>query len=122
MGITIIYYQCSPSQDSGNWSSFDVPFTVACFSISVALNALLTLLIIVRLILHSRNMRSAMGTTGGASGLYKTIVTMLVESSALYTIGFLLYIGSWGAQSFLVNAFSPLCAETQVRSYFFFFS
>jgi hypothetical protein len=77
-------------------------------------------MIVIRLILHSRNMRKAVGTTDGANGLYKTIVTMLVESSALYTIGFLLYIASWGAQSFLVNAFSPLCAETQVRSCSFF--
>ena len=119
MGTTILYYQAS-SSDSGNWGAIEVAFSISCFSISVALNALLTLMIIMRLVLHSRNMRNAMGTTANASGLYETIVTMLTESSALYTIGFLLYIVTWGTNSFLVNAFSPFCADTQVRSFFFF--
>jgi hypothetical protein len=120
MGIVILYHQ-GISNDSLNWYSIQVPFSVSCFSISMALNALLTFMIITRLILHSRNMRKAMGSASLTSGLYETIITMLVESSAIYTIGFLLYIVTWGTDSFLVNAFAPFCTDSQVRSCFCFF-
>lgn len=56
-----------------------------------------------------------MGTPAATNGLYKTIVTMLVESFALYTVTFLLFIGTWGAKSNFVYTFFPILVETQVR-------
>ena len=85
------------------------------FSISVSLNVLLTLMIIVRLVMHSRNVRKATGAPEGAGGLYKAIVTVLVESCALYAVGFLLYIGVWSVGNALVYVFFPILLETQVR-------
>ena len=83
----------------------------------MGLNILLTLIIVVRLILHSRTMRPSMGGPTGISGLYKDIVTMLVESSALYAISSLLFIGPWGAGNSAADIFLPILAETQVCTF-----
>ena len=83
-------------------------------TMTLSLNALLTLMIITRLILHSRNVRKAVGTTAGVTGLYKAIVTMLVESSALYAASLVLTAGPWVAGSYLQDIFTPILAEVQV--------
>ena len=54
--------------------TYGIPY----LSISVSLNVLLTLLIVIRLVLHIRNIRVAMGTAG-IGGLCKSIVTMLMS-------------------------------------------
>jgi hypothetical protein len=84
------------------------------FTISLSLNVLLTLMIVVRLILHSRNIGNVMGARAGPGKLYKAIVTILIESSALYAVSFALFIVSWIAQSWLMDTFWPILNETQV--------
>ena len=105
MGILLIYQYAV--QTPGLWSG--VPY----FSISLSLNVLLTLMIVIRLILHARNTRIALGMTG-VGGLCKAIVTMLVESSALYAVSSLLVIGPWGSGNYASNAFFLILAQTQV--------
>jgi len=77
--------------------------TLPYILISLSLNILLTLMIIVRLILHSRNVRAATGSPVGISGLYKTIATMLIESSALFAVSSVLVIGVMAVDSPLTN-------------------
>ena len=91
--------------------------TLPYLSTSLSLNIILTLMIVVRLILHGKNVRAAMGPPGGISGLYKTIATMLIESSALFAVSSLLVIGSLGAKSPLSGLFIPILAQTQVRDF-----
>ena len=62
--------KCSDSPPPHIWSS--TPFD------SVSLNIFLTLIIIIRLVLHVRNIRAAMGTAG-IGGLCKSIVTILMS-------------------------------------------
>ena len=83
-------------------------------SISVSTNILLTLMIVIRLVLYARNVRTAMGVAG-IDGSCKAIVTILVESSALFTVSSLLVVGPSGdgpAYLFLL-----ILAETQVRAF-----
>ena len=90
---------------------------LAYLSISFSLNVLLTLMIIIRIILHVRNTRAAVGISG-IGGLSKAIVTMLVESCALYAVSTLLVLGSLGADdggSPITNFFLPILTQTQVR-------
>ena len=54
-----------------------------------------------------------MGGPAG-TGLHKTIVTVLIESSALYAVNSLLFVGPWGANSHVADIFLPILAETQV--------
>jgi len=114
MGVVFIYQTSQP--ESSIWNNVAISFGLPYFSISVGLNVLLTIMIVTRLVLHSRNVRSAMGAPVGISGLYKAIVTMLIESSALYAVNSLLFIGPWGAGSHIADIFVPILAETQVRA------
>ena len=110
-----ILYQVVGSKDTG-YSSVVTDFGLPYLSISISLNILLTLMIIIRLILHTRNIRIAMGITG-IGGLSKAIVTMLIESCALYTTNSLLVIVSWVTGYNDVVTFVPFLAQTQVRAF-----
>lgn len=116
MGIMLIDQTAQPHDRF--WDSITVNFGVPYFSISLAINVILTIMIVIRLILHSRNIRNAMGAQDGASGVYKAIITVLVESSALYTVSFLLFVGPWGATNYAEDIFFPPLAQVQVRSTF----
>ena len=113
MGIVFTY---TISQPSDTWDPIDINLGLSYFSISVSLNVILTLMIVIRLILHSRNIQNAMGAEARATRIYKTIVTMLIESSALYAASFILYIGPWGANSDISDVFFSLLVDTQVRA------
>ena len=92
----------------------DDRLSLPSLSISVSLNLLLILMIVVRLVLHGRNIRVAAGSPLGISGLYRTSITMLIESSALYTVSSFLVIGPVAAGSLVMDVFFPILAETQV--------
>ena len=88
------------------------------FSISMSLNILLTLMIVVRLALHNRRLRSVQ--VGLVDKTYTTVSAMIIESSALYAVSSLLFIGPWAAKSWIAGVFSPILAETQVRAHLTF--
>ena len=112
MGVAFIYQVSQPvGIDSGS-VSFGTPY----YSISLSLNVILTLMIVTRLVLSSRNFRNAMGAPAGACGLYKAIVSMLVESCALYAVSYLLFVVPWALESSVSNTFFPILAEVQVRT------
>ena len=85
-------------------------------SISISLNVLLTLMIVIRLILYTRNTCNAMGASG-IGGMCKAIATMLIESCALYAVSSLLVIIPMAIQNFVMDVFFPILAETQVRAF-----
>ena len=116
-GIIFLYKNASPG--GGTWSSSAVNFGYPSFMTSLLLNVLLTLMITSRLILHSRSLKNAMGPSATINGVYKTILTVLVESFALYTVNFLLFIGTWSAKSAFVYTFFPILVETQVSFFYF---
>ena len=74
-------------------------------------------MIVIRLLLHSRDIRLATGTPAGVGRLYKTIATVLIESSALYAVNSLLFIGPWVAGNHTSDLFLPILAQTQVRTF-----
>jgi len=90
-----------------------INFGIPYYSISFALNVLLTPMIVGRLILHSRRIRKVMNAPVKVNGLYKTIVTSLIESCAIYSVTFLLFIGSWAAKSPAVGLFLPILVQVQ---------
>lgn len=106
-----MYQTSHPSSVSdATGASIGVPY----LSVSVSLNILLTLLMVVRLILHSRSTKNVVG--GG--GLYNAVVTMLIESSALSAVVSVLFIGPWGARSWVADIFLPTLVQVQVRGIF----
>ena len=73
-------------------------------------------MIVIRLILHARNIRTALEGTG-IGGLCKAIITMLIESCVLYAVSSLLVIAPWGASSPIAYTFLPILDQTQVRAF-----
>ena len=116
-GIAVFYFRTKPLNDDNVIPVFDLD--ISYFSISIALNVLLTLMIVIRLIRHDKDVRKALGTPTGISGLYKAVVAMLIESSALYAVSSLLYIGLWGANNTVSDIFLQIFIAAQVRDFFF---
>ena len=107
--VMSLYQQSTPWDLGAN-------FGISYFSISLSLNVTLTLMIVVRLALHRRNLRKALGTSNESNGLYTAIFTMLIESYTLYAIDFLLYIVPWALGSSIVTVFSSFLGPIQVRA------
>ena len=112
MGIVSVYGDLTPRVSDAAALNYDTAYN----SVSFALNVLLTLMIVIRLVLHNRNIRNTMGTSDRITRLYTTIVTMVVESYALYAIAFLLFMVPWAAHSSIAYIFSGLIGTTQVRT------
>jgi hypothetical protein len=117
MGVGFLYLgQMPPNLLLAHYVTF-ADFGKAYYSMSLSLDVLLTLMIVARIALHSRDIRSAIGSLAKPSGrLYKTLVTILVESCALYTVSYLLFLGPWASSSPVCDAFFPMLAANQVRT------
>ena len=91
---------------------------ISYISICLALNILLTLMIVLRLVMHIRNIRNATGASDGPSGLHTaaaTVVMMLIESYGLYAGVILAYTVSWAMSSWVSNLFTEVVGAVQVR-------
>ena len=73
-------------------------------------------MVVIRLVLHSRNIRDAVGHGDRPDRLYIFINTILVESCALYAATYVLYFGPWGAGNYAASIFFPILVEVQVRA------
>ena len=112
MGITYIYKLSTPGVDDA------IEFETSYLSVSISLNILLTLMIITRLILHRRNFQNSLSTEHGGGRLYTALITMFIESYALYAITLLLYIPSNAANSWIATILSKFVGPAQVRAVF----
>jgi len=112
MGIGFIYQGQLPDV-SAHYALF-ANFGKVYYSLSLSLDVLLTLMIVARIVLHSREFRSAMGSLVKPNRVYGVLVTILVESCALYTVSYLLFLGPWASSSPVCNIFFPMLAANQV--------
>ena len=110
MGIAFDYQSSLLNLTATLWSG--LPY----FTISLSLNILLTLMISIRLIMHARSIRTAVGIAG-IGGLCNAVVAMLIESCVICAVSSLLVIGPWAADSPITNAFLAIIPETQVRAF-----
>lgn len=113
MGIGFIYQGSQPVNIVTKYAAI-AHFGTAYYSISLSLDFLLTLMIVGRIVRHSREIQNAMGVLAKPSRLYATIVTILVESCALYSVSYLLFLGPWASSSPVSNAFFSMLAQNQV--------
>ncbi|KAL0059241.1 hypothetical protein AAF712_014019 [Marasmius tenuissimus] len=113
MGVITLYKSSSPG--SNLWSEITVDFALPYFTISVALNVLLTLIICFRLLWHSRLYNLAASPSKGS---YRRIVAMLVESCALYALFSVLFIGTYASGNYMSNFFLPVLSQVQIISPF----
>jgi len=110
-GLWFIYQTAQPT---GVWNLLPSKIGLPYFSISCGLNVLLTLIILVRLVLYGKNVKSALGARGTFSGLYKASLAVLIESCGLYAVNSLLFVVPWGIGSYVSGIFLPILAQIQV--------
>jgi len=122
VGIVVLYFQhLGASRATPVFPYLGIPY----LSISVSLNLLLTLMIVTRLVLHGRNLRTTTRSPVGISGLYKAASTMLIESCALFAMSSLVVVGALvgivRSESYtgvdIADVSFPILAETQVRAF-----
>jgi hypothetical protein len=112
MGIMFIYESSSPN--SNVFAQGAVDFGLPYFALSTSLNVLLTLLISIRLMLHQYRVKGTSKIGGRRNLPYNAIVAMLVESSALYSIFSLLFLGTYAAGNSASAIFLPILSQTQI--------
>ncbi|KAK7059077.1 hypothetical protein VNI00_001701 [Paramarasmius palmivorus] len=92
------------------WDSSGINFTIPYYTMSLALNILVTILIVLRLLVYRHRITQAMGSGHGSH--YTSLVAMVVESAAIYSSFALCFlvpfsVNSPVAQLFL-QALSPI--------------
>ena len=115
-GIAYVYQASETRTTSITWTHLGTLY----FSIALSLPILLTLMIVMRLIAHRRDVRKFIGALDVTSGPYTAIIRMVSESYALYAITFLLYIVPWAIGSPVMNLFFDPLRAIQVRTVFSF--
>ncbi|KZV80185.1 hypothetical protein EXIGLDRAFT_756432 [Exidia glandulosa HHB12029] len=92
------------------WAS--VQYAIVYFSISLALNLMLTGLIVGRLLWHRRRLGRALGPDGYKSGkTYVSVAAVLIESAALYSATSVALIASFALGSYIAAWALPLLGE-----------
>ncbi|KAG7097817.1 hypothetical protein E1B28_005135 [Marasmius oreades] len=107
-GVLTLYKSSRPG--SNLWAGIAVNFALPYFVLSVALNIMLTLIISFRLLWHSHKYN----LSASSNGVYKRIVSMLVESCALYSLFSILFIGTYAAGNYESDLFLPILSQVQI--------
>ena len=114
LGIADIYYSSGTRFYTATELNIHTSYISTCLSYSI----LLTLMIVFRLMVHIKNIRNATGALNGSGGLHTataTVVTMLIESYALYAVVLLAYVVSRAVDSWVTTLFTGVVGAVQVR-------
>ena len=117
LGLTSTYY----GSGMRYYTVTGLHITTSYYSICLSLNILLTLMIVLRFIVHMRNIRNATWASDGYSGLYTaaaSAVVILIESYALYAGVLLAYAIPLAMNSWVATLFSKVIGAVQVRALF----
>ncbi|TFK21363.1 hypothetical protein FA15DRAFT_672625 [Coprinopsis marcescibilis] len=111
MSICLAVSMMRPGTEMSFWSQSAVQFALAYWSLSVALNVSLTLLISGRLISMRRRVRKVMGNDHSTP--YAFVVSMLIESAALYSVWVIVFIALYTTNSPAQHIIFPPLGQIQ---------
>ena len=117
LGIAYIYENNGIRFETVTATNITTSYLAVCLS----LNVLLTLMIVIRLIIHMRNIRKTLGSSNGLNGLFTTtatVATMLVESYGIYAAVLIIYIVPWAIGSWIDALFAKITGPAQVCAAF----
>jgi len=112
LSIMFLYQASSPNATMFTQRALD--FGLPYFALSNSLNIILTLLICLRLILHQRQMPLNGKEERMRLPYYSRIISMLVESCALYSVNSMLFLGTYAAGNSASSIFLPILSQTQI--------
>lgn len=93
------------------WSTISIDLAIPYWSISIALNVIITTCIASRLLYMRYQIRRA---TVGSGSEYISITSMMIESAVLYTVNGLIFLVSYALNSPVQNLALPVLGQTQV--------
>lgn len=113
MSIMWLIQISSPSSSPFQTSATNaINWTEPYLFLSLALNIVLTILIVSRLLLHRHKLRRLLGAKHGSD--YTSIASLIVESSALYSSFSLLFLIPFALNSALANIFLQALSQVQI--------
>ena len=88
LGICFLKQVGATSQSP--WAASGINFTIPYYSMSLALNILVTILIVIQLLIYRNRISKVLGKAHGAE--YASVAAMIVESAAMYSSFALLFL------------------------------
>ncbi|KAG1829615.1 hypothetical protein EV424DRAFT_1507199 [Suillus variegatus] len=93
------------------FSSTDIDYTIPYLTLSLALNIIITIVIVLRLLTYRRRISKVLGSSYGTQ--YTSIAAMIVESAALYSTFSVAFLTLFGLNNAISETF--LVSLTQVQ-------
>lgn len=100
-GILFLKQVGTPAQSP--WLASGINFTIPYYAMSLALNILVTLLIVLRLLYHRHRITQAIGSGHGSQ--YTSLVAIIIESAAIYSSFALAFLVPFGLNSPVAQLF-----------------
>ena len=113
MGVILLFQLTQPNANL--WTVTTVNFGIPYWSLSTALNVLVTSLIVARLLYIRTTIRKILANDYGRT--YVSVATMLIESAALYSITALIFIVTYARNSNVQNLVLPVLGQVQVMHF-----
>ncbi|EJC99624.1 uncharacterized protein FOMMEDRAFT_93135 [Fomitiporia mediterranea MF3/22] len=104
LGILVVYQAAQPGANL--WIHSEIPIVVPYWSLSIALNIVITLAIAYRMLKSRRTVIQTLGQEH--SKIYTSVTSMLIESAALYSVTGIVYIVCYARNSTIQNAVLPI--------------
>ena len=95
------------------WTHLTFSFALPYWSLSIAVNMLLTLLIIIRLVIIRNGLRATLGKQHTKT--YTSLIAIMVESASIYTTVGLIYIVAFARNWKVQNVVLPVLGQVMVR-------
>ncbi|XP_006455950.1 hypothetical protein AGABI2DRAFT_180778 [Agaricus bisporus var. bisporus H97] len=108
LSLILIVMLCIPGITL--WSTISIDLAIPYWSISIALNVIITTCIASRLLYMRYQIRRA---TVGSGSEYISITSMMIESAVLYTVNGLIFLVSYAVNSPVQNLALPVLGQTQ---------
>ncbi|KAJ7753630.1 hypothetical protein DFH07DRAFT_510194 [Mycena maculata] len=109
MSIMVLFQSSRPNANL--WTTLTVNFGIPYYTLSAALNVLITIMITTRLLLYRRSLRNTLGREQAMSVPFASVASMLVESSLLYAVTSILFLVPYGLKSDVSNVFIPILIQ-----------
>ncbi|KAJ7602491.1 hypothetical protein DFH06DRAFT_1311448 [Mycena polygramma] len=112
LGIMLLFQASRPNATL--WTKTTVNFGIPYYTITAALNVLITAMIATRLLLYRWTLHKVLGTERALTVPYATVASMLVESCVLYAATSILFLVPYGIKNPISNVFIPILIQVQL--------
>ncbi|KAJ7346890.1 hypothetical protein DFH08DRAFT_937271 [Mycena albidolilacea] len=112
----ILWLKQVGAPSSSPWDTAGINFTTPYFAMSLALNILVTILIVVRLMLYRRRINQALPSNTNHGAHYVSLAAMIYESAAIYSVFSLLFLVPFTIGHPLSQLFIQALSPVQIMS------